>query len=165
MSRYSSLLFNQLAYISVEDALLKILKHMFEYNENTYTYDVIENFIYCNMRGDTIPDLLNLSFEMHIIIAKTAIMHHTLMWPISPSENNARTNALTVDSCKEDLKKIYMMYYNVCRKRLYPKGQVFNASDPMKNFKNRMKIVRANMFHNTKLDGNTYGRHKDIIIP
>ena len=59
------------------------------------------------------------------------------------------------------------MYYHVYTMSLMPKGQVRDAYDPMKNFKNRLKVVQANMFQNTCLDGNTLGRSRQdtVIIP
>jgi hypothetical protein len=100
-----------------------------------------------------------------IVDGQLAIKHHTIGWAFDPTQNGIKR--LTIDDCKNDLKKMYIMYYNVYKKKLMPKGQVRDEFDYMKNFKNRLKVIRANMFQTTCLDGNTldHTRQDTVIIP
>ena len=66
-----------------------------------------------------------------------------------------------------ELKKIYTMYYNVYIFKLLPHGYIRDPNNPMNNFKNRIKVIQANMHNNTILDGNhnsAFDQH-EIILP
>jgi len=134
-------------------------------DQNEYTIYHATQFIRTNLPSHMIETLDRLSFDMHQMIARLTINYHTYTWAFDPTGNSKKR--LTINDCKNDLKKIYIMYYNVYTMSLMPKGQVRDAYDPMKNFKNRLKIVQANMFQHTCLDGNTLDRscQDSVIIP
>ena len=134
-------------------------------DQNEYTLYHATEFIRSNLPSHMIETLDRLTFDMHQMIARLTINYHTYTWAFDPTSNSKKT--LTVDNCKNDLIKIYTMYYNVYTMSLMPKGQVRDEYNPMKNFKNRLQIVKANMFQHTCLDGNTLDRscQNSVIIP
>jgi hypothetical protein len=151
-------------YISLAEAMSQPRTSPYLYSE--YTNDFAINFINRNLPREMVDYLTAvLTYDMHKMIGKLAINHHTIGWAFDPTQNGIKR--LTIDDCKNDLKKMYIMYYNVYRKKLMPKGQVRDEFDFMKNFKNRLKIIRANMFQYTCLDGNTldHSRQETVIIP
>ena len=136
-------------------------------DQNEYTIFHATNFIKNNLPSKMFETLTRLTFDMHQMIARLTINYRTFTWAIDPTGQNDGKKRLTIDNCKDDLKKIYTIYYNVYTMSLMPKGQVRDAFDPMKNFKNRLKVVKANMFLHTCLDGNTLDRsvQNSVIIP
>lgn len=151
-------------YLSIAQVMEPPRDSYYLYSE--YTKDLAQIFIQRNLPREMIDHLTYvLTLEMHQMIAQLAIKHHTIGWAFDPTQY--RTKRLTIDDCKNDLKKMYIMYYNVYRNKLLPKGQIRDALDPMKNFKNRSKVIQANMFQHTFLDGNTLDAklHDSVIIP
>ena len=165
MSKYSTIA-PPPGYISIVEAMSQPRTSPYLHpSQNKYTIYHAIQFIRTNLPNHMIKILDRLSYDMHQMIAQLAIQHHTIGWAFDPTQYGIKH--LTIDDCKNDLKKMYIMYYNVYNKRLMPKGQVRDEFDFMKNFKNRLKIIRANMFQYTCLDGNTldHTRQDTVIIP
>ena len=149
-------------YLSIAQVMEPPRDSPYLYSE--YTKDLAQIFIQRNLPREMIDHLTSvLSFDMHQMIARLTINYHTYTWAFDPTGNSKKR--LTINDCKNDLKKIYIMYYQVYTMSLMPMGQVRDAYDPMKNFKNRLKVIKANMFQHTCLDGNKLDRsHQDTII-
>jgi hypothetical protein len=151
-------------YTSIAEAMSQPRTSPYLYSEYTKYHAI--SFIDRNLSKEMVNILTAaLTDEMHQMIGQLAIKHHTIGWAFDPTQNGIKR--LTIDDCKNDLKKMYIMYYNVYKKKLMPKGQVRDEFDYMKNFKNRLKVIRANMFQTTCLDGNTldHTRQDTVIIP
>ena len=151
--------------MSVAEAMSLTRKSKYLYpDQDEFTIEEVNIFIKNKLPEYMIETLNNsLTFDMHKKIARLAINHHTYGWAFDPSGKRMKT--LTFDDCTNDLKKIYIMYYNVYTMSLMPKGQFRDAYDPMKNFKNRLRVIQANMFLNTCIDGNTIPpEHQDTVV-
>ena len=137
------------------------------YSQNEYTKQVAEKFIRDNISMKMHFILMNLTQQMHTIIGWIAINLHTHGLPYAMKDVDTMRKSLTIHDCRYELKKIYTMYYNIYIFGLLPNGYIRNPRDPMNNFKNRCKIIQANMLNNTILDENEYSAfdQHEIIIP
>ena len=137
------------------------------YSQNEYTKEVAEKFIRDNITIKMHFILMNLTQQMHTILGWIAINLHTHGLPYECKDIDTIRKSLTIHDCRYELKKIYTMYYNIYIFNLLPDGYIRNPRDHMNNFKNRIKVIQANMLNNTILDGNEYSAfdQHEIIIP